>query len=139
MEESLKTMHLKPFANDFEIILQSKFGFGSTVYQGANRYYLNDFFMQQHKMEFRGKNFFVRGYTTTEDGGKSYDMTFTALNINRAWKSDKQWFGEYGGAYANATLGLGSVLDNGVVKPSESFLVLLYLNRLFLKLASLYL
>ena len=47
--------------------------------------------MQQHKLEFKGKNFFVRGYNTTEDGGKSYDMTFAALNINRAWKSDAQW------------------------------------------------
>ena len=61
--------------------------------------------MQQHKLEFKGKNFFVRGYTTTEDGGKSYDMTFTALNINRAWKSDAQWFGEYGAAYGAATIG----------------------------------
>jgi hypothetical protein len=42
--------------------------------------------MQQHKLELKGKNFFVRGYTTTEDGGRSYDMTFTALNINRQWK-----------------------------------------------------
>ena len=119
------SLHFKPWANsenlkDIEFTWQSKFGFGNSIYQGASRYNLNDFFMQQHKMEFRGKNFFVRGYTTTEDGGKSYDMTFTALNINRAWKSDKQWFGEYGGAYANATLGLGSVLDNGVVKPSGS-------------------
>ena len=62
--------------------------------------------MQQHKIELKGKNFFVRGYTTTEDGGKSYDMTFAALNINRAWKSDAQWFGDYGGAYGAATLGL---------------------------------
>jgi outer membrane receptor protein involved in Fe transport len=98
------SMHFKPFANDFEIILQSKFGFGSTVYQGANRYYLNDFFMQQHKIEFKGKNFFVRGYYTTEDGGNSYDMRFAGININRAWKSDATWFGQYAGAYVTSTL-----------------------------------
>lgn len=98
------SMHFKPFANDFEIILQSKFGFGSTVYQGANRYYLNDFFMQQHKIEFKGKNFFVRGYYTTEDGGNSYDMRFAGININRAWKSDSTWFGQYAGAYVTSTL-----------------------------------
>lgn len=104
------SLHFKPWANtenlkDIEIIWQSKFGFGNSIYQGASRYNLNDFFMQQHKIEFKGKNFFLRGYTTTEDGGKSYDMTFTALNINRAWKSDKQWFGEYGAAYGAATVG----------------------------------
>lgn len=99
------SLHFKPWANDIEIIWQSKFGFGNSVYQGASRYNLNGFFMQQHKIELKGKNFFLRGYTTTEDGGKSYDMTFTAININRLWKSDQQWFTEYGGAFANATLG----------------------------------
>jgi len=99
------SLHFKPWANDTEIIWQSKFGFGNTVYQGANRYYLNGFFMQQHKLEIKGKNFFVRGYTTTEDGGKSYDMLFTALNVNRAWKSDATWFGQYAGQYITSTLG----------------------------------
>lgn len=99
------SLHFKPFANDFEIIWQSKFGFGNSVYQGASRYNLNGFFMQQHKLELKGKNFFLRGYTTTEDGGKSYDMTFTAINVNRIWKSDAQWFGDYGSAFGAATLG----------------------------------
>ncbi|HEU4497321.1 MAG TPA: carboxypeptidase-like regulatory domain-containing protein, partial [Flavobacterium sp.] len=99
------SLHFKPFADDFEIILQSKFGFGSTVYQGANRYYLNNFFMQQHKVEFKGKNFFVRGYFTTENGGDSYDMRFTGININRAWKSDATWFGQYAATYVQSTLG----------------------------------
>jgi len=96
------SLHFKPWANDTEIIWQSKFGFGNAVYQGANRYYLNDFFMQQHKLEIKGKNFFVRGYTTTEDGGKSYDMLFTGININREWKPDATWFGTYAANYAGA-------------------------------------
>ena len=102
------SIHLRPFGNEnLEVIWQSKFGFGNAVYQGANRYYLNNFFMQQHKLEFKGKNFFVRGYTTTEDGGNSYDMTFTAININRTWKTDRNWFTDYGTAYAGSTLYLG--------------------------------
>ena len=100
------SLHFRPFGNEnFEIIWQSKFGFGNTVYQGANRYYLNGFFMQQHKIEFKGKNFFLRGYTTNEDGGKSYDMLFTGININRAWKDDKTWFGQYAGQFITSTLG----------------------------------
>jgi hypothetical protein len=65
---------------------------------------LNNFFMQQHKLEIKGKNFFVRGYTTTEDGGNSYDMLFTGINVNRVWKDDKTWFGQYAGAYVQSTL-----------------------------------
>ena len=97
------SLHFRPFGNEnLEIIWLSKFGFGNAVYQGANRYYLNDFFMQQHKLEFKGKNFYVRGYTTSEDGGKSYDMLFTGINVNRAWKSDDAWFGTYAANYAGA-------------------------------------
>ncbi|HLP64231.1 TonB-dependent receptor domain-containing protein [Flavobacterium sp.] len=105
------SVHLKPWATaskdwakEIEFIWQSKFGFGNTVYQGANRYYLNDFFMEQHKLELKGNNFFLRGYTTTENGGNSYDMLFTGININRQWKSDATWFGQYAGAYVQSTL-----------------------------------
>jgi outer membrane cobalamin receptor len=100
------SLHVRPFGDErLEVIVQSKFGYGNTVYQGANRYYLNNFFMQQHKIEFKGKNFFLRGYTTTEDGGQSYDMLFTGINVNRKWKDDRTWFGQYAGAYVQSTLG----------------------------------
>jgi outer membrane receptor protein involved in Fe transport len=99
------SFHFRPLGDErLEVIWQSKFGYGNAVYQGANRYYLNNFFMQQHKLEVKGKNFFLRGYTTTEDGGQSYDMLFTGLNVNRVWKDDKTWFGQYAGAYVQATL-----------------------------------
>jgi len=99
------SLHLRPFGNEnLEVILQSKFGFGNAVYQGGNRYYLNNFYMSQHKLEFKGKNFFVRGYTSTEDGGQSYDMQFTAWNVNNKWKNNSTWFGQYAGAYVTATL-----------------------------------
>ena len=97
------SLHFRPLGNEnLEVILQSKFGFGNAVYQGANRYYLNNFSMQQHKLEIKGKNFFIRGYTTTEDGGQSYDMLFTGINVNRLWKSDATWFGTYAANYAGA-------------------------------------
>lgn len=106
------SFHVKPWATsssewakDIEFIWQSKFGFGNTVYQGANRYYLNGFSMTQHKFEVMSKNFFVRGYVTSEDGGNSYDMEFTAININRSWKPDATWFGQYAASYVQSTLG----------------------------------
>ncbi|AUC16827.1 hypothetical protein BTO06_17495 [Tenacibaculum sp. SZ-18] len=99
------SLHYRPWGNDrLEIIWNSKFGRGNTIYQGANRYYIKDFFMEQHKLEFRGKYFFVRGYLTAEDAGNSYDSRFTGININRAWKDDNTWFGEYVGGYLGAIL-----------------------------------
>lgn len=100
------SLNYRPFGDDrLEIIWNSKFGVGNTIYQGTNRYNIKDFYLAQHKLEFRGKNFFVRGYVTNEDAGNSYDTRFAAININRAWKNDNTWFGEYVGAYLQGTLG----------------------------------
>ncbi|MDF1516979.1 MAG: TonB-dependent receptor [Lutibacter sp.] len=98
-------LHYRPFANDLEVIYNAKFGQGNTIYQGANRYNIDNFFMQQHKLEIKGDNFFIRGYITDEDAGDSYDSRFAAINLNRSWKSDSQWFGEYVGGYLKAFTG----------------------------------
>jgi len=102
------SLHFKPWANDFEIILQSKIGTGNTIYQGANRYALKNFYMNQNRIEVKGKNFFVRGYMTDENAGDSYDMRFAAWNVNRLAKADVNWFNDYGKAYqlSSALLGL---------------------------------
>jgi outer membrane receptor protein involved in Fe transport len=104
------SMHFKPWANDTEIILQYKLGLGNTIYQGANRYALNDFFMSQTKIEVKGKNFFVRAYQTSENAGNSYDMRFAGWNVQRAAKSDTNWFTDYATAFqlSSATLGLNA-------------------------------
>lgn len=94
------SLHYRPLGNDrVEIIWNSKYGRGNTIYQGQNRYNIANFFMEQHKLEVRGKSFFVRGYYTGEDAGDSYDSRFAAININNEWKSNTQWFTEYAGAY----------------------------------------
>lgn len=106
--ESVKAdwgLYYRPWENDFEISYVGKVGTGSTIYQGSNRYNINNFFQEQHKLEFRNDNFFVRGYMVADKAGDSYDMVFTGVNINRAWKDDSTWFGEYAGTFVQATLG----------------------------------
>ncbi|WP_299548347.1 TonB-dependent receptor [Seonamhaeicola sp.] len=105
--ESVKSdwgLYYRPWEDDFEISYVGKVGTGSTIYQGTNRYNIANFFQQQHKLEFRNNNFFLRGYVVADKAGDSYDMVFTGININRAWKDDNTWFGEYTGAYLTATL-----------------------------------
>ncbi|MBA6156217.1 TonB-dependent receptor [Tenacibaculum sp. S7007] len=98
-------LHYRPLGNDrVEIIWNSKFGSGNTLYQGLNRYSLKNFFMEQHKLEVRGKNFFVRGYYAGEDAGDSYDTRFAAININNKWKSNTDWYGQYINTYAGMVL-----------------------------------
>ena len=103
--ESVKfdaSLNFRPWENDLEIIWNSRFGFGSTIYQGANRYQLKDFSIQQHKLEIRNDDFFLRGYFTTEDAGKSYDMRFTGINMAKYRATE--WFGLYAGGYVQAVL-----------------------------------
>ena len=106
--ESLKmgaSLNYRPFGDDrLEVIWNSKIGTGTTQYLGGQKYSIKNFFMQQHKLELKGKNFMVRGYVTDEDAGDSYNTLFAALNVNRAWKDDETWFGEYVGTYAQGTL-----------------------------------
>jgi hypothetical protein len=77
----------------------------------------------------------VRGYTTTEDGGNSYDMLFTGININRVWKDDKPGLSYAAATYAGATLN-GSTPENAHSSESRYryyCLVVLDLNRLLIK------
>lgn len=133
--ESIKAdwgLYYRPFENDFEISYVGKIGTGNTIYQGTNRYNIKNFFQQQHKFEVRNDNFFARGYVVSDSAGDSYDMVFTGININRAWKDDLTWFGEYAGTYVLQTLGganndqahaaARSVADTGMFMPgSEGF------------------
>lgn len=106
--ESIKAdwgLYYRPIENNsLEFSYVGKVGTGSTIYQGTNRYNINGFFQEQHKLEIRNDNFFVRGYLVADKAGDSYDMTATGININRVWKDDRTWFGEYTGTYALATL-----------------------------------
>lgn len=82
-----------------ELFGQWNYGAGTSVYTGAQRYSLKDFFINQAKVELRGDNFFLRAYTTIENSGDSYIADLTGILINSAWKDNSSWFGQYTGAY----------------------------------------
>ncbi|GAA3508650.1 TonB-dependent receptor [Aquimarina addita] len=108
--ESIKfdaALHYRPFADDFEIIYNGKIGTGNTVSQDANKTALRNFFVQQHKLEVKNSNFFLRGYLTEDKAGDSYELRLTGININNRWKENGQWFNEYAGAYLQA-IGAGA-------------------------------
>ncbi|WP_266362737.1 carboxypeptidase-like regulatory domain-containing protein [Tellurirhabdus rosea] len=85
-----------------EAIGQINYGFGTTVYTANGRYSLRNFNLTQAKLELRGDNFMVRGYTTQERSGDSYTAGLTAVTMNEAWKASPTWFGQYVSAYLQA-------------------------------------
>lgn len=87
--------------DNVEAIVQANWGTGTTVYTGADRYYIKGFKLGQYKLELRGSNFFVRAYTTQERSGDAYATATLGQGINEAWSgSAAKWFPTYFGSYA---------------------------------------
>jgi len=80
-------------------ILHGNFGRATTVYTGDNRTALRDFSIYQGKAELLGEHFMLRGYTSVQNSGKSYDAKFLAVHLNNLTKSDEDWFHDYYHAY----------------------------------------
>lgn len=95
--------------DNLEAIAQANWGTGTTVYTGADRYYIKGFKLGQYKLELRGSNFFVRAYTTQERSGDAYATATLGQGINEAWSgSASTWFPTFFGNFAqSALLGYG--------------------------------
>lgn len=70
--------------DDLELSYNFKLGNGSAIYQGANRYSINNIMFYQNKVQLEGKNFLLKAYATHENAGDSYDAVFTGINLTRA-------------------------------------------------------
>lgn len=88
--------------NDIQALAQAYWGSGTSVYTGADRYSLSNFNLGQYKLELKGKNFFLRGYTTQERSGEAYNATALASLLNEAFKPSATWFPQYVGNYVGA-------------------------------------
>ncbi len=89
-----------------ELIVSSNFGYGTTVYQGDNRFSLRGIQFFQHKLEYRKKDkFFIRAYATHEDAGDSYDPYFTAQKMIEAAGTNENWQNAYASWWSRNNLG----------------------------------
>ncbi|MEI8099597.1 MAG: TonB-dependent receptor [Sediminibacterium sp.] len=92
-----------------EASISGNWGTGSTVYTGADRYSIKDFIMGQYKVELKAKNWYLRGYKTSENSGNSYVTTTTTRLFNEAWKGSSTWYQQYMAAYVmNSDAGLNT-------------------------------
>jgi iron complex outermembrane recepter protein len=100
-------------SNKVEAIAQLNYGLGSTPYTGTGQYNLLNFKMTQAKLELRGDNFMLRGYTTQENSGESYAVGLAAQSMIRTFKSDDKWFADY-------TTGGRALADAGMPQPGTA-------------------
>ncbi len=87
-----------------EAIGQFNYGYGTTVYTGTGRYSLRNFNLAQYKLELRGDNFTLRGYTTQERSGQSYTAGLAAVSMLNSVSPHASWFGEYLQGYLGGKL-----------------------------------
>ncbi len=94
-------LHYK-ITDKIEARVAYNFGFGTTVYQGDNRYSINNIRIHQVRAEIiQPDKFYIRAYTTMENAGDSYDGVFTALKLQEAGKSIAQWNAAYFNFWSN--------------------------------------
>jgi len=129
---SLKTstsLHYK-LSNTVQAVFQANWGSGTTVYTGSDRYSLRNFSIGQYKLELKGQDFMVRGYTTQERSGDSYISSILGSYINETSKASTTWFPQYIGNYvgarsaglpdAQAHAAARSVADQGRFEPGSA-------------------
>ena len=101
-----------------EAIYQYNYGVGTASYTGSSRFDLNNFVLQNHRVELKGTKFFLRGYTVSEDSQDSYNTRSLAQFINRDWvrdlsgnvvapnRADDTWFSRYAAAFNGSQSGV---------------------------------
>jgi outer membrane receptor protein involved in Fe transport len=68
------SLHYK-LGDNAELIGSYRIGSGNSIYQGSERYQLNNFIQHFAKLELKGSNYFVRAYGSFTDDGDSYNLT----------------------------------------------------------------
>lgn len=87
-----------------ELSYNFNFSTGSTVYQGDNRYRLQDVLFFQNRLEWKKDDkFFIRAYATHEDAGNTYDAVATAFIMQNDAKNNTNWNTGYS-QYWNQTI-----------------------------------
>ncbi|WP_116789029.1 TonB-dependent receptor [Flavobacterium psychrotrophum] len=112
---------------NLEVSYVYRYGLMDGTFQRGNKIRLDNATVQNHKVELKGEEFYVRAYTSIEDTGDSYNLKPLADNLDLTHASNTNWRNAFqtalqssinGGtpltqAFANAR----AVADQGRVEP----------------------
>ncbi len=97
------------FTKNTELSYSYRVGKMDGLFQRGNKIQLDNVIVQNHKLELKGSNFFVRTYMSVENIGDSYNLKPLADNLDLTNLSNSAW-----GARFKSTL--QSELDKGTEK-----------------------
>jgi outer membrane receptor protein involved in Fe transport len=83
-------LHYKITPNT-ELSYSYRYGKMGGVFQRGNKVQLDNVVVQNHKIELKGKNFFVRTYMSLENTGDSYNLKPLADNLQLTQSSNSIW------------------------------------------------
>jgi outer membrane receptor protein involved in Fe transport len=106
-------MHYKINEN-VEMVVGGRYTRGRAIFTADNRIAIRHFRIAHPRLELKGGNYFFRAYSSLVSSGQSYDTRLAAININRAWKGDPEWFTQYLMVYSGQLQTLNSVLGLGL-------------------------
>lgn len=98
-------------SDGLEAIAAFNYNQGTANYTGSSRFCLNNFAFTQPRLELRGRNFFVRAYSSNENSNDSYSTRNLGQKIARTWvrdlngnvvpeaQADATWFMRYETAF----------------------------------------
>lgn len=94
-------LHYKITPNT-ELSYSYRFGKMDGVFQRGNKVQLDNVIVQNHKIELKGKNFFVRTYLSLENTGDSYNLKPLADNLQLTQSSNSVWGAKFKSALQNS-------------------------------------
>ena len=83
-------LHYKLTSNT-ELSYSYRYGKMDGVFQRGNKVQLDGVTVQNHKLEIKGKNYFIRSYVSYENTGDSYNLKPLADNLQLTQSSNGQW------------------------------------------------
>ncbi|MCC6720569.1 MAG: TonB-dependent receptor [Bacteroidia bacterium] len=120
-ESDIANYNIENYKGDFGLFFKPKKGQSlsftykgaliNTIYQRSNRFCLKDYKLHQFAFDFNSNVIQLKNYITIENTGKSYNLRSLAENIDRAFKSDNEWFSDYSKTY-NKAISEGIKIDD---------------------------
>lgn len=75
------------------------YGYTNTIYTSHSRIRLKDFEMYQFRSELTIGSFYLRGYSTIQNSGNSYNINHLANSLLKSAKNDADWFRDFEKAF----------------------------------------
>ncbi|MBS1573951.1 MAG: TonB-dependent receptor plug domain-containing protein [Bacteroidetes bacterium] len=93
------------FHNQNTVSYSFHFALLDNIYQRANRFRLQNYFLQQQAIQYQSKSLQAKIYFNNENSGKSYNLRSMGENIDRGYKQDTDWYKDYTTGFNTAVQG----------------------------------